>query len=294
MVKQIKKIFILSLIILSCCFGGVSMIQAADDAYTDDQHLFKKAVAEQDISYCNQLVEMSRDQCIYIVVTSSNNQSFCQEIQDQNLKSECLGFTEYQRALKENDINICLSLNPEDLRRKCLTFFFDQQTDIDYCQNFSGFDQLLCQDLVYKNLAIANQDLRQCDNISDRAVLLDCQTIIKSLPQDSDKDGIIDMLERSYGFDPFAADTDGDGLDDLIEASEYQTDPRLADTDNDGVSDGQEIALGSDPKDEKVTAAVPAEDVTEQPMKLTNIFLIVVGVLIISLVVLFAILKYKK
>jgi len=46
-----------------------------------------------------------------------------------------------------------------------------------------------------------------------------------------------------------ATDTDGDGLSDLLESTQYGTDPELADTDYDGMSDGWEVANGLNPLD---------------------------------------------
>ena len=46
-----------------------------------------------------------------------------------------------------------------------------------------------------------------------------------------------------------ALDTDGDGLSDLLESTQYGTDPQLADTDFDGMSDGWEVANGLNPLD---------------------------------------------
>ena len=46
-----------------------------------------------------------------------------------------------------------------------------------------------------------------------------------------------------------ALDTDGDGLSDLLESTQYGTDPQLADTDFDGMSDGWEVAHGLNPLD---------------------------------------------
>ena len=46
-----------------------------------------------------------------------------------------------------------------------------------------------------------------------------------------------------------ALDTDGDGLSDLLESTQYGTDPQLADTDFDGMSDGWEVDHGLNPLD---------------------------------------------
>jgi hypothetical protein len=66
---------------------------------------------------------------------------------------------------------------------------------------------------------------------------------------DTDGDGLNDWDEISeYRTNPNRADTDGDGLSDGQEVTRYGTDPRQADTDGDGVSDGAEVKQGTDPR----------------------------------------------
>ena len=72
----------------------------------------------------------------------------------------------------------------------------------------------------------------------------DCLNNINNKPKDTDADGITDDLERSYGLNPFKADTDGDGLKDKEEMMSYGTDPNNADSDRDGISDGQAVKRG--------------------------------------------------
>lgn len=69
--------------------------------------------------------------------------------------------------------------------------------------------------------------------------------------RDRDNNGFPDSWERDnfgqIGIDP-SADPDDDGLDNRQEYLR-DTKPRLSDTDGDGVNDGEEIALGTNPKD---------------------------------------------
>ena len=58
---------------------------------------------------------------------------------------------------------------------------------------------------------------------------------------DSDKDGLINKVEKEMGTDPKKADSDGDGLSDGDEVNQYKTNPLKADTDEDGLSDGAEV-----------------------------------------------------
>jgi len=57
---------------------------------------------------------------------------------------------------------------------------------------------------------------------------------------DIDNDGLSDDYEQMIGTDPTNPDTDGDGISDGIEISEYKTDPTNNDTDGDHISDGAE------------------------------------------------------
>ena len=66
---------------------------------------------------------------------------------------------------------------------------------------------------------------------------------------DTDSDGLSDYEESLLGTDPIVhdtydktSDTDGDGLTDYDEAKKYHTDPYSADTDGDGLTDFEEIS----------------------------------------------------
>lgn len=67
--------------------------------------------------------------------------------------------------------------------------------------------------------------------------------------QDSDGDGIPDVIEQEMGLDPHNSDSDGDGVSDGDEV-DAGTDPLNADTDGDGLTDGEEMDLGLDPLNE--------------------------------------------
>lgn len=64
--------------------------------------------------------------------------------------------------------------------------------------------------------------------------------------EDSDGDGLSDLLEEQLGTNPLEADTDGDGLSDGDEVS-AGLDPLDDDTDGDGLPDGEEMSCGGDP-----------------------------------------------
>lgn len=64
---------------------------------------------------------------------------------------------------------------------------------------------------------------------------------------DSDKDGLTDDEERTYGTDINEPDSDGDGLFDKEEIKVYKTNPLDPDTDADGYIDGDEVKGGYNP-----------------------------------------------
>lgn len=81
--------------------------------------------------------------------------------------------------------------------------------------------------------------------------------------QDRDQDGLLSNDEYLYGTDDTKADSDGDGLNDFLEAKtgwnvttsalvkgypkRVYSNPAVADSDGDGLNDAQELAQGTDP-----------------------------------------------
>jgi len=59
--------------------------------------------------------------------------------------------------------------------------------------------------------------------------------------------GLFLLITGCSGSDGGSRDTDGDGLEDIVETQVYGTNPYHADTDGDGRSDGEEVSIGTDP-----------------------------------------------
>ena len=66
---------------------------------------------------------------------------------------------------------------------------------------------------------------------------------------DTDGDGLEDVIELQLGTDPYDIDTDDDGATDGDEYYIFATGTRNPDTDGDGVLDGDEVVNGTDPND---------------------------------------------
>ncbi len=63
---------------------------------------------------------------------------------------------------------------------------------------------------------------------------------IEAVLTDTDSDGLIDVLEETFGTDPTKPDTDNDGLSDAAEVFFFGTNPLSIDTDGDGLPDGSD------------------------------------------------------
>jgi len=69
----------------------------------------------------------------------------------------------------------------------------------------------------------------------------------EDIPNDLDRDGIVDAKEKELGLNQNDTDTDGDGLEDWTEIETFKTDPKNKDTDGDTFADGYEVFNGFNP-----------------------------------------------
>lgn len=68
--------------------------------------------------------------------------------------------------------------------------------------------------------------------------------------EDTDGDKLTSLQEQQAGTNPVLKDSDGDGLDDHFETTEFGSSPILKDTDHDGLDDSGEFHAGTDPHDQ--------------------------------------------
>lgn len=67
------------------------------------------------------------------------------------------------------------------------------------------------------------------------------------IKKDDDNDGVVDYLEIVLGLDPTRTDTDSDGIPDGTEMYDIRSSPFETDTDRDLLSDGDEMVIGTSP-----------------------------------------------
>ncbi|MCX6743064.1 MAG: thrombospondin type 3 repeat-containing protein [Candidatus Parcubacteria bacterium] len=171
--------------------------------YGDDIKLSQKAQSEKNLSYCDQLKSLKKDDCIYYAAINNNELAFCNLISDTAQAKKCSEIVAAVQIITDKDSQKCLSLAVEEVKADCLTEIFRQQNDLKYCVAFKNEVKVLCEDIVYTNLAFTAKDPTICDKIQSADNKINCQTAIDALPLDSDKDGVPDYLERSYGTNPF-------------------------------------------------------------------------------------------
>lgn len=265
--------------------------------YSGDWGVIKEAIEKKDINLCNDLGIEAKDQCFFFFANSSSDQRFCDHIIDSELKTQCLETLSSQMAIANKNLNQCMAITADNLKQNCLIGILQQQTDLKFCDSLVAVQKVLCQDLIYTNLAINYNDITLCNQIMDENYKTNCQISLKNLPQDSDQDGLLDIEEISYGLNPFAVDSDNDNLGDLAEIRQYKTDPVNKDTDNDSIDDDQEIRLGTNPliKDQIIpkTAKQSDKDYFKQLKNNLIIVLFIGGIIVLFLLVILFFLKRK-
>ena len=212
-----------------------------------DRDLLDKAILEKNPDYCEKLKVSSSDDCFYSLASAIGDVEFCQEIKNSDYKTKCIESFEYRTIISGSDVKKCSKLTNEELRSQCQQEFFWQWDDLSLCLGFDEEAKNMCQDIIYRKIALEKGDESFCDNVVDGSLKTECQSSIENKPKDSDNDGLSDVEERSYGTDVLKSDSDKDGLTDWEEVRKYLTDPNDSDTDNDNYSDGDEVKRGFNP-----------------------------------------------
>ena len=213
--KKIKIIFIIifSVIIIAGValavfwlvgkFKPAAQPVASVTHYSEDIVLMEKATQEKNPSYCDQLKETSKNDCLYGIADMNNEAKFCDLIQDAALNKKCQELILSRQAIDSQDPKKCLSLTVAEIKNDCLGTIFRQQHNLNYCQGFDQEVKTLCEDIINTNLAFSAKDPTICAKIQTANNKINCESAIATIPKDSDGDGVPDYLERSYGTDPF-------------------------------------------------------------------------------------------
>ncbi len=209
-----------------------------------DYETIRQASMAKDDQKCRSLEGDAKDDCFYKIANDNLEVKYCAEIINGETKKQCQDIFIYNNTIKNGDSQMCFALRTNFYKNNCLAYFFSRLGDLKDCEKFTAGDKILCQDIVNKQKAYVENNIKMCDNIADKFMQNDCRQVINSKPKDSDNDGLTDSEELSYGTDPFKADMDGDGLNDLEELKIYRIDPKNPDSDGDGIKDGEAVKRG--------------------------------------------------
>ena len=142
--------------------------------------------------------------------------------------------------------------NPVHLEQIC-SMDDNYTTDVYSVHVFSEFPYEIISWKIYNANGIVLGMFVSNDNLSAEWMNMSFPTIISTQDKANQGSGHLEAMmtdveqyECELDNDE-AIDTDGDGLPDTLETSQYGTDPNNSDTDGDGLSDGFEVANGLDP-----------------------------------------------
>jgi hypothetical protein len=180
----------------------IPLVPSQPYGFYEASKILDSAVKERNPGQCDKLSGEEKDNCLNTVATFYGDKDLCQLIQNETLKKDCLDFAKYRQAVKSNDWQPCLALQTV-LKNQCLREIFSSQSDLNLCKKLSGADQTFCQDIIYRNQALAQKNPELCAKIQSPVEKANCQKEIADLPADSDNDGVLDMIERVNGTDPF-------------------------------------------------------------------------------------------
>lgn len=170
-----------------------------------------EAASKKDPELCRKLGQDYSDSCILNIAIKAKDDKYCSEIDDDKAEAQCRQLFVKRNVLAGSDISKCQQLTDRVMHQACLVEFFSRFGSVVECDNFSGEEKDLCLDIVNNKLAMQKSDSQQCAVIKDAAMRKLCTETVSLTPLDSDRDGISDDMERSYGTDPLKPDAKPSG-----------------------------------------------------------------------------------
>lgn len=194
-------------------------------------------------AYCKDLSGDEFDSCMTLAALAARDQTLCKQVKDDTLQTSCVDAI-ISVSRSSQSLDACKELSDSSLQASCRQDVMLQAAINGNCSIPDMSPDLCAAGSVIHDARDARNPAL-CDSISE-AYYDTCVEIAGVIP-DIDLDGITADEEERLGTSDQNSDSDGDGLTDKEEVSQYGTDPAKADTDGDGFSDGVEIQNGFDP-----------------------------------------------
>lgn len=201
-------------------------------------YVAKQAVMTQkNLESCKLLREKDKDSCYLDIANSNDDKKICELISKQAIHDSCLENFALKEALGDKNVKSCYNL-ASTTKDDCLSDYFRNFSNVKDCTAVEGVDRQKCLDLVNNAQAYKLGDSNLCNLVVDDVMRENCKKVIKNVPLDSDKDGLSDSDERSFGTNPSDVDTDNDSLSDYDEIFKYKTNPLENDSKDNSVNNG--------------------------------------------------------
>jgi hypothetical protein len=179
------------------------------------QQTQKLASQTGNVLFCEGLKDKNFDACAWELGVDNKDVSICESISNDEWKTLCSDSVKYTLAVDAQDVKLCDKIQNENKRSGCHSGL--EPVTAENCVSL-GKEKSYCIFLNVVKEANQKQDSRVCDKLTGEEQIELCKDELL-LVDDPDFDDLDSTQEKSYGTDPYKADTDGDGYGDGEEVS---------------------------------------------------------------------------
>jgi hypothetical protein len=177
------------------------------------------SMRDKNLKLCYELKDAGqRQKCVIKIAQITGDEKICAQLIEESDKQECGENIRYFSIINTGKVSECASLKFGSSSIDCFKNFISKFTEIESCSLVPRelFD--ICKNSINYHAAFKKKDKKACSEIKgDSALKNDCESVVMSIPKDSDADGLEDVTEKTLGLDPFKKDTNGNGVGDLEE-----------------------------------------------------------------------------
>lgn len=177
---------------------------------------------------CHFLIDRPKDLCLKQAALVAFDRKVCQEINEADLKADCLAKVGLLTAVEEKNLSACEDLGDLMISKTCLKRIVQKDYETANCDSLKQKELVLfC--LSEKNGLLARKtgEANLCQLIPEAIKRANCLAELKKIDlySDADKDNLNFLQEILSGTNPDNPDTDGDGQPDGVEiANGYNPD----------------------------------------------------------------------